>query len=270
MSSNEPIFRESAPSLRGVHEALLSARRRFDSGISRLNVSTPAEFNTWGDFTYRFAKTFRKSYHLITVYGLFYIHQTCSSYDLSFYGSRPRLPSTLQLHLGGRRSGLRHARWTVPVVIVRGTASRRRRRSRSRTGSRRAHSRSRSSSGRRNSRTGSHTSRRRRTRSRARRNLTVVTRAPNTRDRNIVRIDLKREVLEGVRVADSLTGVGFSERNDAGVLRCVTIMLDDAFTDIWDVQKAMQKIRGPVEVCSAVGDVVAKHAHALQRTAEDV
>ena len=92
----------------------------------------------------------------------------------------------------------------------------------------------------------------------------------NIRHSDIVRIDLERKVLEGVRVADSLARIGLSERKDTRVLRCIAVVFDDALTDIRDVQKAVQKIGGPIEVGGAVGDVVAEHAHALQWTAENV
>lgn len=185
----------------------------------------------------------------------------------SFRKSHPRLPPTLQLHLSGRRSGLRHARGAVPVVVVRSAACSRSSGSGSSTSSSR---RSSAGSGASNSSGGSSSRAGRRAGSRGRRNLAVVARASNTRDSDIVSIDLESEVLQSVGVANSLVGVGLSESQDAGVLVCAAVVLDDALTDLGDVEQAVQKVRGPVEVGGAVGDVVAEHAHALQRTAEDV
>lgn len=97
-----------------------------------------------------------------------------------------------------------------------------------------------------------------------------MARASNARNSDVVRIDLESKVLKGVGVSDGLVGVGFCESQDAGVLVCAAVVLDDALADLGDVQKPVQKVRGPVEVGRAVGHVVAEHAHALQRTAEDV
>ena len=83
-------------------------------------------------------------------------------------------------------------------------------------------------------------------------------------------VNLKSEVLQSVGVADSLCGVGFSKSKDTGVLVCAAVVLNNALSDLGDVEKTVKKVRGPVEVGCTVGNIVAEHAHALQRTAEDV
>jgi hypothetical protein len=95
-------------------------------------------------------------------------------------------------------------------------------------------------------------------------------RAPNTRNSDVVRVDLESEVLESVRVADSLSRAGLRKGKDTGVLVGAAVVLDNTLANLGDVQKAMQKVGCPVEVCGAVGDVVSKHAHALQGTAENI
>lgn len=97
-----------------------------------------------------------------------------------------------------------------------------------------------------------------------------MTRASNTRDSDIVSVDFEREVLESIRVADSFAWVRLGKSKDARVLGRVAVVLDDAFTDVGDVEKTVQKIGCPVEIGGAVGDVVAEHAHALERTSENV
>ena len=91
-------------------------------------------------------------------------------------------------------------------------------------------------------------------------------RAPNTRNSNVMRVDLESEVLESVRVAYSLSRVGLRKGKDTGVLVGAAVVLDDSLADLGDVQKAVQKVGCPVEVGGAVGDVVSEHAHALQGT----
>jgi hypothetical protein len=111
--------------------------------------------------------------------------------------SCPRLYLTLHIHLSGRRSGLGNASRAVPVVLMRSAA-----------GSRSSRSGSRARSNR-NSRAGSSSSSRRSRRgSRGRRNLVVMTGTPNTRNRDIVSVDLESKILESVGVADSLVRVG--------------------------------------------------------------
>lgn len=97
-----------------------------------------------------------------------------------------------------------------------------------------------------------------------------MTRASNTRNSDVVSVHLESEVLESVGVADSLVRVGLSESQDAGVLVSAAVVLDNTLADLGNVQKAVQKVRGPVKVGRPVGDIVAEHAHALKRTAEDV
>jgi hypothetical protein len=85
-----------------------------------------------------------------------------------------------------------------------------------------------------------------------------------------MRVDFESEVLESVRVANSLSWVGFCEGEDTGVLVGAAVVLDDTLADLGDMQKAVQKVGSPVEVGSAIGDVITEHAHALQGTAENV
>ena len=144
------------------------------------------------------------------------------------------------------------------MVIVRSTGL-------SSTGSSSSGGRSGASDNRGSSSRGSSRSRRSR-----RGSLAVMPRTPNTRNSDIVRVDLESEVLESVRVANSLSGVGLRKGKDTGVLVGAAVVLDDALADLGDVQEAVQKVGCPVEVCGAVGDVVSEHAHALQGTAEDI
>jgi hypothetical protein len=97
-----------------------------------------------------------------------------------------------------------------------------------------------------------------------------MARASDARHSNVVSVDLESEILKGVWVTDGFAGVGLGESEDAGVLWRVAVVLDDALADAGDVQKAVQKVRGPVKVGSTVGNVVAEHAHAFEGTAEDV
>lgn len=97
--------------------------------------------------------------------------------------------------------------------------------------------------------------------------LRVRARTPNTRNRNVMSIDLERKVLERVAVPDRPAGVGLCHFDDSRVLS-VGVVLDSALAYAGDVQQTVQQVGRPVEVCRAVGDVVAEHTHALERTAE--
>ena len=81
--------------------------------------------------------------------------------------------------------------------------------------------------------------------------LAVMPRAPNTRDSNVVRVDLESEVLESVRVANSLSRVGLCKGKDTGVLVGAAVVLDDSLADLGDVQKAVQKAAAAAETPQA-------------------
>jgi hypothetical protein len=98
--------------------------------------------------------------------------------------------------------------------------------------------------------------------------LTVVAGASNTGYSDVVSVDLESEVLEGIAVANGLSRVGFSKLKNTGVFVCAAVVLHDTLTNLGDVEKAVEEVRGPVKVSSAVGDVVAEHAHALEGTTD--
>lgn len=80
-------------------------------------------------------------------------------------------------------------------------------------------------------------------------------------------VDLKCEVLESVAVADGPGCVVLSHADNARVLSS-GVVFNDTLTDLGDVEQTVKKIRCPVEVGSTVGDAVAEHTHALERTTE--
>jgi hypothetical protein len=95
-----------------------------------------------------------------------------------------------------------------------------------------------------------------------------VARAANTRKGDVVSVGLESKVLERVAVADSPSRVCLGKFENARVLGGGAVVLDNAFSDLGDVEEAVEKVRCPVGICGTVGDVVAKHAHARQRLAD--
>jgi hypothetical protein len=98
--------------------------------------------------------------------------------------------------------------------------------------------------------------------------LAVVARAADTRNGNVVSVDLKSEVLEGVGVANSLSRVTFSKSQHTRVLISAAVVLNDTLTNLGNVKKAVKEIGSPVEVGGAVRNIVSEHAHSLEGTAE--
>ena len=162
----------------------------------------------------------------------------------------------------GRRGGLWDTGRAVPVVAVRSARL---------LGLRRAGSsggRGDSKRGGRNSGAGNTDSARGSGCSRRSRSRNVSARTANTRNSDVVGIDFKSKVLEGVAVPYSIGRVVLRKRHDTRVLALVTVVLNNTFTDLGHVEQTVEEIRSPVEVGGTVGDVVAKHAHALEGLAE--
>jgi Glu-tRNA(Gln) amidotransferase subunit E-like FAD-binding protein len=81
-------------------------------------------------------------------------------------------------------------------------------------------------------------------------------------------VDLKGEVLEGIAVPHSVRRVGLGQADYTRVLSLGAVVLNDTLADLGNVQKTVKEVRSPVKVGGTVGDVVAEHAHALERTAD--
>jgi hypothetical protein len=96
----------------------------------------------------------------------------------------------------------------------------------------------------------------------------VVARTANTRNGNVVSIDLESKVLERIAVADGPCGVCLGKLEDTRVFGGRAVVLDNTLANLGDVEEAMEKVRCPVGICGTVRDVVAKHAHAIQRLAD--
>jgi hypothetical protein len=68
-----------------------------------------------------------------------------------------------------------------------------------------------------------------------RRNILVVARAPNTRNSNVVSVDLKSKVLESVAVADGLSRVGLGKIKDARVI-VIAIVFNNTLPNLGNVK----------------------------------
>lgn len=82
-------------------------------------------------------------------------------------------------------------------------------------------------------------------------------------------VDFEGKVLKAITVPRSICRVLLGKLKSTGV-SVLAVMLNNAFANIGDVEKTVEKVRGPVEVGSTRGDSVTVHAHALERTAEFV
>jgi hypothetical protein len=97
------------------------------------------------------------------------------------------------------------------------------------------------------------------------RDSSVVARTSNTRNGNVVSVDLESKVLERIAVPDGPCGVCLGKLEDTRVFGGRAVVLDNTLANLGDVKKAMEEVRCPVGVCGTVRDVVAKHAQAIQR-----
>ena len=88
-----------------------------------------------------------------------------------------------------------------------------------------------------------------------------MTSAPYSWNSNIVCVDFERKVLEGITVPDGLIGMGLCELQDLGII--ARVVLDGSFTDLGNVEKTMEEVRSPVEVCLGASDGVPEAAHGL-------
>lgn len=82
---------------------------------------------------------------------------------------------------------------------------------------------------------------------------------------NVIGISLESKVLERIAVPHRLLGVILGKLETLVVL--ASIVLYNTLTDLGDMKKTVEEIRGPVEICGTVGDVITEAAHALERLA---
>jgi hypothetical protein len=82
-----------------------------------------------------------------------------------------------------------------------------------------------------------------------------------------VSVHFERKVLQCVAVSYRVCGIGLGQIEDTWVLALSAVVLDNTLANLGHMEQAVKKVRCPVEICGAVRDVVAEHAHSLERTA---
>lgn len=75
-----------------------------------------------------------------------------------------------------------------------------------------------------------------------------------------MRIHLESKVLQSIAVPHRICRVLFGQADDAGILALVSVVLNNTLTNLGDMEKTVKEVGSPVEVCGAVGNIVAEHA----------